>query len=490
MQAGSYRLVYFLLPVCYDKQKGGEYMRKRFALLLVILLVFFMQIPVSAASATYTLDELGLEVTIPSDYYVITRDTPKSDPVFSTLGVTREAVISQFEASSIYLNAVSRLSNEEIVVTMTTSPLDNFSTFSDASLETIASLLPSQFADYGIDISKYEIYQHDQAKFIKVYFTDSALTVHGLQFYTVYDGMAINFTMRSYTGSLSADQEKTIQKVVDSIIFASAPPLPSSQEENDPFVYTDQDSGVTFTVPANWREEEFTQDRKYIDAKFVAPGRTIIYGSTDLWKELPASERAGYSRADIDHSAFTKYDVAEMYDIPAHEISVVTYNGIRYYSFETTATADGSVLSVTMTNLIHINNGWIYTFQFSGTDQSKSYTDFESLLESVQYPTPSITATVPSPNTSPSSAENASAFFAALTAIGIVLILLGGIIAAITLIRKKAKKETSHSAPDENIRHIPSAKAVFCRKCGHALPSDSIFCHICGTKILPEDEIQ
>lgn len=26
MQAGSYRLVYFLLPVCYDKQKGGEYM--------------------------------------------------------------------------------------------------------------------------------------------------------------------------------------------------------------------------------------------------------------------------------------------------------------------------------------------------------------------------------------------------------------------------------------------------------------------------------
>lgn len=472
-------------------------MRKSSTLILAILLVFFMHIPVSAASTTYILDQLGLEVTIPSGYYVITRDTPENDPVFSTFGVTKAALMSQFESSGIYLNAVPAHSNEEIVVTMVSSPLDNFSTFSDASLETIASFLPDQFADYGIYISEYEIFQHDQAKFIKVYFTDQGRTVHGLQYYTVYDGMAINFTMRSYSGSLSSQQEKTILEVVDSIKFDSAPPLPAAEEESDPFVYTDEDSGLTFTVPANWQQEDFSKEREYIDAKFVSlqdAGRIMIYGSTDLWKELSPSERAGSSRAELTNSSFTKYDIAEMSGIPAHEISVVTYNGVRYFSFETTA-ADDLGLSITMTNMVHIDNGWIYIFQFSGTGKSKSFAAFEALLESVQYPAVSVPVTTPAPSTPQTVDNNASGFFESLTVIGIVIMLLGGVIAVITLLRKRTKTETPQNAPVNRTGHrscVPSNanKTVFCRKCGRALPLDSVFCHVCGTKILLEDECQ
>ena len=477
-------------------------MRKTSVLISAILLVFFLHIPVSAASTTYILDELGLEVTIPSGYYVITRDTPGSDPVFSIFDVTKESLVSQFETSGIYLNAVPLHAGEEIVVTMTTSPLDNFSTFSDASLETIASLLPSQFADYGISISEYEIYHHPQAKFIKVYFTDSALTVHGLQYYTVYDGMAINFTMRSYAGSLSALQEYTIQKVVDSIVFDSAPPPTVSGKDTDPFVYTDRDSDVTFTVPGNWEQEALSKDREFIDAKFVSTkdaGRTIIYGSTDLWMQLSASERAGYSRADLNNSFFTKHELAELYGVAAHEISVVTYNDVRYYSFETTAENDLG-LSATMTMLIHIDNGWLYMFQFFGTDRTALFSDFESLLESVEYPAASvpatIPATVPAPSVSRPAEEKAPESSGALAA-GIVLLILVAGFAAMILIRKKTKKEAIHYASDQSTGQSPSGaapnisgKAAFCRKCGQPLPPDSVFCHICGTKIIPEAESQ
>ena len=35
----------------------------------------------------------------------------------------------------------------------------------------------------------------------------------------------------------------------------------------------------------------------------------------------------------------------------------------------------------------------------------------------------------------------------------------------------------------------PEEKKILCRKCGHMLPQDSVFCHFCGTKV-QEDEAQ
>lgn len=42
-------------------------------------------------------------------------------------------------------------------------------------------------------------------------------------------------------------------------------------------------------------------------------------------------------------------------------------------------------LSVKTTRVYHINNGYVYYFQFSGTTSDKYYKDFESLLDSVKY---------------------------------------------------------------------------------------------------------
>ena len=79
----------------------------------------FFPMSVAAASNQYDIPELGLEVTIPEGYAVITRDTLAGDPIFNELGTTQTAILDQFEASNIYLNAISHSSNEEIVVTMT-----------------------------------------------------------------------------------------------------------------------------------------------------------------------------------------------------------------------------------------------------------------------------------------------------------------------------------------------------------------------------------
>ena len=477
-------------------------MKRLFAVTLTVLLLLAMPLNISvfAASNTYDLDELELQVTIPNGYSVITRDTPASDPIFSDLGTTKSAIISQFESSNIYLNAISDTYNEEVVVTMMANSLSNFSLLSDTTLNTLASTLVNQYTDYGINVSKYDIYQHSQAKFVRLYFTDTGKTVHGLQYYTIYDGKAMNFTMRSYEGSLSSRQETAIKTIVDSIKYDKAPPVVDQGEDTNSFIHTDADSGVTFTVPANWKQEAFSKDREFIDVKLVSTkedGCTMIYGTTDMWSQMSASDRVGYTRADINNSAFTKSDIAAMYNTTADKISTVTYNGVQYFKGETNYTSDayGVDITVKMTQLVYIDNGWMYMFQFGGTSTHKLYSDFESLLKSVQYPTVSDVGEVSSTNnTTSNSTKDNTDDSSGIIAVVVLLVIVAIIVVVVIVSRKKNQSEPANYTPIYNTpTPEPPSKpepVIYCTKCGQALPLDSDFCHKCGAKVYKEDNAQ
>lgn len=477
-----------------------EIMRKLITVFFTLVLTCALTgtTTVFAASNTYDLPELGLQVTIPTDYSVITRDTSSSASIFSDLGTTKSALITQFESKNIYLNAVSDTYNEEIVVTMMKNSLSNFNLLSETVLNTLASTLVNQYTNYGINVSKYEIYQHAQAKFVRLYFTDTEKTVHGLQYYTIYDGKAMNFTMRSYEGNLSYRQETAIKTIVDSIKYDKMPPVADQGENTNSFIHTDKDSGVTFTVPANWKQEAFTKDREFIDVKFVSTkedGCTIIYGSTDIWEKMPDSDRVGYSRLEFNNSAFTKSDIAEMYNMTPNKISIVTYNGVQYFKCETDYTSNtyGVDITAAMTQLVYIDNGWMYTFQFGGMSTHKLYSDFEDLLNSVQYPTVSNVDGIGSTNDTKAKISNDTDDSSIVIAVVILLVIMANIVVVIVVSRKNNTSTESYidyiqindTPSQESTRKTEST--IFCKNCGQSLPLDSAFCHVCGTKINKEE---
>lgn len=462
---------------------------KNFFLFLIIVLLFSTS--ALASSSTYTISELGLDITIPSDYKVITKDTPANASVFSDLGRTKSDVIEQFEASNIYLNAISNVSNEEIVITMTNNGLSDFNLVSDFTLDTLASALVKQYTDYGIVVSEYEVYQHSQAKFIKVYFSDTANSVYGLQYYTTYDNKAMNFTLRSYKGSITSTQETAIKSVVDSIKFEAEPLKAEPGEDTNAFIYTDVDTGLTFTVPANWKQEEMSKERNFIDAKFVSTkedGNVIIYGSSDMWEGIPASERVGYSRSDLNNSAFTKSDIAEMYNTTADKISLVEYNGIEYYIGEMTGSSEvyGLDLTMTMTRAVHIDNGWIYMFQFADTGNREYFADFEKLMNSVQFSSASNVAGAGSLGSSSDNVDNS------VVALIVGLLVVGVIVVVVLYNKNNSKTSTAEGNVSDNMDDLEKAEdvsqSVVCIKCGQALPLDSEFCHICGEKVVKTNE--
>lgn len=344
-----------------------------------------------AAGNTVALDELEMTITIPDSYSVYTREGGDS-AVLSDYGLSLSDLISYMKDSNIYLNALSGDGTNEIVVTGTDGALDSFNDLSDASLSALMPSIVSQYADYGIEVSDHAVYSSAHQRFARIMFsqqTDDG-TVYGLQFYTVSSGKAVNVTLRSYSGEITAAQETTMKTIVDSVVFDGAPSLSdSAAETSEEFTYTDSETNASFTVPANWIEVPLSKERDFVDAKFESledEGLTIVYGSTDLWSMLSAEEQRGSTRADINNSALTKADVAEMIGIDSGAIDMVTYGGHEFFRGETTydTEAAGLQFSVAMTCFYMVDNGYLYQFQFGGTKDDSHFSDMEKLLTSLK----------------------------------------------------------------------------------------------------------
>ena len=442
-------------------------------LLVSIVLMLFLIIPTFASSTTYKLDELGLEVSIPSTYDVITRDTPVSSPIFKELGVSGKELIEQFKTTFIYLNAIPKgVTGEEIVVTMAPNDINNFSALSATSLKMVASSWITSLEEFGISILKYDIYEHSQAKFVRIYFEDTINSAYGLQYYTIYDSKAINFTMRSYSGGITSTQEQAIKNIVDTIKFDTPPVEPPSGVETEAFIYTDTKTNTKFTVPANWYEKELSKERDTIDVKFVSSkeeGMTIMYGSVDVWEALTDDEKVGATRSDISNDAFTIDDIAELYGIDKSKVSMVEYNGIEYFQFTFKQTTElyGIEFSPEMTILLRFENGWMYSFQFGGTTDSIYFDDLEALLNSVEYAGSSNVNLISNNNDTSANNANHSAFWGVV----VVVLLLGIVAVAVWYVRKNKEDENESSS-----------KPNKCTKCGVELTNDSLFCHICGAR--------
>lgn len=458
-------------------------------LLIFCLVICLLPMSVFAANSTYELDDLGMSIEVPSGHVVFTRDIKSNDPNLIAYGLTKEGMSSLMLERNIYLNAWDKDVNYEIIITMMDSPFEDFNQFSSTTLAALISSLSSEYENAGITYIKSDIYQHDQAKFIKIYVSqpNSGSTAYGLQYYTAYNGKAISITLQSYSGVIDSNKEAIIQGIIDTVRFDTEPHFSSSPVQTQAFTYTDRDSGMSFTVPSNWVETPMNKEREYIDAKFTSnleDGLSIIFTSEDVLGDsfqsnIPSLAKHAVSRSAIDNSMFTKADAAAMWGIPEKDVSMVTYGGKEYYSAEvvSSGSAYGFTLSMPIVYLLRIENGYMYLFQFGGSRNSKYFHDFESLVSSAKYPE-----------------------YESLEAVGnqglganlllAIIVLAALCFLAIFIYRFATKKRigSDHPKAEDPPAFEENPPVRFCRKCGLELTAGSNFCGRCGTSVVRDYE--
>ena len=360
---------------------GESVMKRICVIVLTIVLAFSICFPMSvaAASNTYDISALGLkvEVTIPEEYDVITRDISANSEISG-----------EFERYGIYLKAISL---DNIVITVSDHALEQFDLLSDETLHGIISPLKGRYNHGGLEILNYRLCRNSQVPFLEISFTDPARKISALQYYTVYNGQAVSFILYSDSDRLDEKQENTLKDVVNNARISNATTVTEPKEDTEAFQYNDADTGVTFTVPANWKQVELIQEKELADVQFASTRDTdctMVFGGTDIWGKMSAADTDGHTRADLNSAMFTKADIADFFSISADQVSMVTYNAVQYFQLDTDAPLDiyGEDISMRVTQLVYIDHGWMYLFQFSGRSTHKLYSDFEALLNSVKYP--------------------------------------------------------------------------------------------------------
>ena len=170
---------------------------------------------------------------------------------------------------------------------------------------------------------------------------------------------------------------------ISSLIFALLIVCFSISQVSAKTEYQDSESDLTFLLPDGWQEKELSQEREFLDAKFVKDADVFIYGSTDIWDFLTDEEKNSFgSRTAIDNSFFSKSDIAETMGVDETEVSVVTYGGNSFYNLMLNSSMDlyGYEIAYSSDVMVIINNGWMYQFQYSGDGD-----DFDDILNSISF---------------------------------------------------------------------------------------------------------
>ena len=158
--------------------------------------------------------------------------------------------------------------------------------------------------------------------------------------------------------------------------------------------YSESNTGIEFSIPSGWHKEELSEERVSIKAKYVHDdenGEIILFGYTDLWNNLSASDKVGYTKYDFNNSMFTKSDMAAIFDGNTANVTTVTYNNIEYFEqvVPMSVTSNGQIYSYNRHHLIYVFDGIMYSFSYNDpVIGNNHYSDFETLLNSVKYQTP------------------------------------------------------------------------------------------------------
>lgn len=446
--------------------------------LLCCVLGVLLAVP-AFADTTWRLEELGMEITLPDDCEVLTRD----DVVFPEDDTVLEAWYPEL--------------NLALLVTMVPEQgmeVPNISTWGDTMLTSMSRALREKYEAMGARCGDVDLYDHRQVKFIRTPYvlSQDGVDVHLFDYYTILNSQHIHIAMQSDAGEIGPRAKEALRAAVDTVRFDHVPETDVQPARTPAFTYTDRDAGITFTVPENWSSGPVEEPGAGTSASFFFNSDPMV--SIQFWS-MPLGR-------DMEQGSLTLQQAAALFRCETGEVESILLGGREYYRYQQTIYQEiyGMELPFPSLQFLCVENGSLHTFQLVGAEQdSPRYRDFLALLQSARY------------RDAGSAWERALPFVYLLLAAAVcvlpalfyryvlhkapvppaearkmALVYGGAVLACALLLSLSAGRVRGISVPLWSWVHyrvLTAAGVKRCRLCGAALHPDGRFCGNCGAPI-------
>jgi hypothetical protein len=231
-------------------------------LLLFILLTLLLTLGVHAAD-TVRLEELGLSIDVPSEYYVITRNMDPNDPDLGVFDMDSEQVTALLEKNDVYLDLMNEDDAFELTISMSKNEERTMNQFTDDALDSMADTLADQFDSSGLTVHSVQHFIQDSTVFFQIFVSgeQDGDPLQLLRYYTVHNYQTVVMDLLYWGSSLPENYERLAKSMIASIRF-------------------DQVDEVAQTVSSATEEEQFSLIEESAAAKKEESGTSSLIASS------------------------------------------------------------------------------------------------------------------------------------------------------------------------------------------------------------------
>lgn len=171
----------------------------------------------------YTLDEMGITLSVPDRYVTITRDAQEGDEVLDLYGMTRDEVLYYMEENHFYLTGYDPTRDQELLVMGKKNSVENLNDLSDEYLQLILDEFEKSLSLDHAEALSLNMVQLGGTRWMEalVKVSDGSYT---LQYYTIYNYQQIYVSLYSYSSPLAEEEQQLLRDVVESVQFSGSNP--------------------------------------------------------------------------------------------------------------------------------------------------------------------------------------------------------------------------------------------------------------------------
>ena len=200
----------------------------------------------------YRIDEADMNISIPSDMYVITRNTDENDPVLALNRTDKKKIMEEFEANDIYLRANAKDFSWVVSVMETenddTETIGSLSSLSEKNLQQIIDKLLASEIYTGCAKNRF-----GGVLFLTftIEYNNGETNVSGIQQYTIINGKNVRITYQTSAPADNDPNKPRLNEIMETVRFDGIEAEPSKEEVSRSLSVSDIDIRYIYIIAAS-----------------------------------------------------------------------------------------------------------------------------------------------------------------------------------------------------------------------------------------------